>query len=114
MKIEWDSINSQQVSCNNHLILSPYKKTKEIKQTEVATGFVMAQAKVSIEPLELLADAIVLNSVETLVIPKGSLIYFKEETLMTQQWSRKVYNSEVFSEGFILGNFNDVVFMEIK
>lgn len=114
MKLESGKLTMEEktISFNNCLILEPYLKTKEIKQTEVATGFVMAQAKVSLEGLKLLSDAVVQNGTETIHIPKGSVAYFKEEILLTQPWSRKTYSSNSIDGGFIIGNFNDVVFVE--
>ncbi len=100
-------------SINGNLILRPYNKTKELRATEVASGFVMTANKIGVESLELLVDAIIiLSNNKHVTLEKGSKIYFKEETLHTQHWSRKVFESEQFPEGFVVGNISDVLFFE--
>jgi hypothetical protein len=100
-------------SINGNLILKPYNKTKELRATEVASGFVMTANKIGLESLELLVDAIiVLGNNKHVTLAKGSKVYFKEETLHTQAWSRKLFESEEFPEGFIVGNISDVLFFE--
>lgn len=97
-------------SINGNLILKPYNKTKELRTTEVASGFVMTANKVGVESLELLVDAIVNLGNNKITLPKGAKIYFKEETLHTQKWPRQVLESEEFPEGFVVGNIADVLF----
>lgn len=98
---------------NGNLILKPYNKTRELKTTQAATGFAMVSNKVGVEPLELLVDTIIPmgHNVERLV-QKGSKIYFKEETLFTQKWSKAVFESDEFEDGFIVGHIKDVLFIE--
>lgn len=104
---------TMRTSINNNLILKPYLKTKELRPTEVASGFVMTANKIGVEALELLVDAvIVLGNNKHITLEKGSKIYFKEETLHTQHWPRKVFESEQFPEGFVVGNVSDVLFFE--
>lgn len=100
-------------SINGNLILKPYNKTRELRATEVASGFVMTANKIGVESLELLVDAIVILSNNRFVtLAKGSKIYFKEETLHTQKWPRQIFESEEFPEGFVVGNTSDVLFFE--
>lgn len=99
-------------SINGNLILKPYTKTKELRATEVASGFVMTANKIGLESLELLVDATVGLGNNAMHLPKGSKIYFKEETLHTQKWPRQIFESEEFSGGFVVGSIADVLFFE--
>ena len=99
-------------SINGNLILKPYNKTKELRATEVASGFVMTANKIGLESLELLVDATFNLGHNVIHLPKGSKIYFKEETLHTQKWPRQIFESEEFSGGFVVGSIVDVLFFE--
>lgn len=99
-------------SLNGNLILKPYNKTKELRATEVASGFVMTANKIGIESLELLVDAMIRLGDNQITLPKGSKVYFKEETLHTQNWPRKIFESEEFPGGFVVGSISDVLFIE--
>jgi hypothetical protein len=81
---------------NGNLILKPYTKTRELETTQAATGFAMTKQKVGIESLELLFDSLVQIGNNTKWIGKGTKVYFKEETLYSQAWARKVFESEAF------------------
>ena len=101
------------MSLNGNLILKPYLKTKELRATEIATGFTMTANKVGIEALELLVDATVnLGQNNFVSLKKGSRIFFKEETLHTQKWPRNIFESEQFPEGFVVGSVSDVLYIE--
>lgn len=100
------------VSLNGNLILKPYTKTKELRQTQVVTGLAIMANKVGVEPLELLVDTIVVIGDTNVELSKGSKIYFTEEMLTVQQWPRKVFEAEGFGGGFVIGNIKDVLFIE--
>jgi len=100
------------MSVNGNLILKPYLKTKELRSTEVATGFTMTANKIGIESLELLVDTTITLGQNTTILRKGSKIYFKEETLHTQKWPRNIFESEKFPNGFVVGAMSDVLFFE--
>jgi uncharacterized protein YcnI len=102
------------VSVNNNLILSPYTKTKELKEKQVATGFSITANKIGVEPLELLVDTKIISGNIEMDLKKGTKIYFKEETLYTQQWPRKVFESPDFQEGFVVGNWSDVLYVTLE
>ena len=98
---------------NGNLILEPYRKTKELKTTQAATGFSMVSNKVGVEALELLVDTIVpMGHNMDRLIPKGSKVYFKEDTLFTQKWPRAIFESDSFEDGFVVGHIKDVLFIE--
>lgn len=100
-------------SINGNLILRPYNKTRELRATEVASGFVMTANKIGIESLEVLVDAIInINNNNSVTLLKGSKVYFKEETLHTQKWPRQIFESEEFPEGFVVGNVSDILFID--
>lgn len=102
------------MSVNGNLILKPYLKSKELRTTEVATGFTMTANKIGIESLELLVDASVNIGNNVVNLKKGSKIFFKEETLHNQKWPRAIFESDMFSEGFVVGSMSDVLFFEQK
>lgn len=100
-------------SLNGNLILKPYNKTRELKPKQAATGFAIAAQKIGVESLELLVDTVLdLGDNEKRTVRKGSKIYFKEETLHIKKWSRSVMESEMFPEGFIVGDMKDILFIE--
>jgi hypothetical protein len=98
------------ISINGNLILRPYNKTKELRATEVASGFVMTANKIGVESLELLVDAALSIGNNNITLLKGAKIYFKEETLHTQKWPRQIFESQEFPDGFVVGNVADVLF----
>lgn len=100
------------MSLNGNLILTPYRKTKELEATQVATGFAITKNKVGIESLELLVDTQVFLGDNSKELPKGTKVYFKESTLHVQQWPREIFEDESFPEGFVIGHINDVLFVE--
>lgn len=99
-------------SVNGNLILKPYNKTKELRATEVASGFVMTANKIGVESLELLVDATFNLGDNRVTLPKGCKIYFKEETLHNQKWPRQIFESQEFTGGFVVGSISDVLFFE--
>lgn len=99
-------------SYNNTLILKPYLKTKELETTQISTGFVGVKNKVSLEGLELLVDARAYIGDCMIYVRAGSTLYFKQSTLHVQKWPREIYESEEFPEGFVLGRFDDVVYVD--
>lgn len=102
------------VSLNGNLILKPYLKTKQLETKEIATGFVATSAKILVEPLELLIDAAISIGGKTEILEKGSLVYFKQESLFVQDWAKRVFESEAIGEKFIVGNIADAVLIESK
>lgn len=104
------------MSINNNLILTPYKKTRELEQKAAVTGFMVTSQKVSIEYLELLVDTQVKlgdNGSYWLLEP-GDKVFFKESTLFTQAWAKEVYTNEEFPDGFIIANASDVLYVDRK
>jgi hypothetical protein len=98
---------------NGNLILTPFRKSRELKATEGATGFSMVSNKIGVEPLELLVDTVIdLSDNDSRTLKKGSKIYFKEEVLHTQKWSRAIFESDIFPDGFIVGQIKDVLFID--
>ena len=98
---------------NGNLILTPFRKSRELKTTEGATGFAMVSNKIGVEPLELLVDTIInMSDNHHRTLKKGTKVYFKEEILHTQKWSRAIFESDIFPDGFIVGQIKDVLFVE--
>lgn len=100
------------MSLNGNLILTPYKKGKELEATQLATGFAGIANKVNLEPLELLVDTKVKVGDDQIELKKGVKMFFKRETLHVQNWSKQIFEDESFPTGFVIGNINDVVFIE--
>lgn len=76
-------------SMNNKLVLAAYKK--EALRANVSNGFARPDQKVTVKGLEVLMDAKLSDGT---LVPKGSLAYIREESLHTQQWAQKSYESD--------------------
>jgi len=101
------------VSLNNKFVVEPYKGDRTLKANS-ASGFAIVQQKVSIIGLRLLVDSLVQvgpQARETL--PKGSMIYVREELLFTQEWAKKVYESDAIEGKFILVDASQVEFVRV-
>jgi len=92
-------------SMNNKLVLAAYKK--EALRANVSNGFARPDQKVTVKGLEVLMDAKLNDG--TLVL-KGSLAYVKEESLHTQAWAQKNYESDAVGVPFILADATNVEF----
>lgn len=99
-------------SLNGNLILKPYQKQKKLESKQVVTGLQGVAQKDGIEKMELLVDTLLSLGDNQKVVPKGSLVYFREETLHVQKWPRAVLKSEDYPEGFVIGNIRDVLYIE--
>jgi hypothetical protein len=99
-------------SLNGNLILKPYKKTRELKQKEITTGFITTANKIGVEYLELLVDSLIEIGNNNKCLDKGTKIYFKEETLYNAAWTKRVFENKDFPEGFIIAPIKDAVFIE--
>lgn len=99
---------------NNNLILKPYNKTRGLETKQVATGFSITAQKTGIESLELLVDTVLNIGYNQKRLLKGSKLFFKEAILYTQPWTKEVFTNDDFSDGFIIGNIADVLYIEEK
>lgn len=93
-------------SMNNKLVLAAYKK--EALRANVSNGFARPDQKVTVKGLEVLMDAKLSDGT---LIPKGSLAYIREESLHTQQFAQKNYESDALPGiSFIIVDANSVEF----
>lgn len=101
------------LSLNRKLILTPYKKSKEIK-TSVSGGILTIDSTKNADFLELLVDTTIdLGQNRDLLLEAGTKVFFAEHTLQTQKWPRDIMKSEHFGE-FVVANANDILYIETK
>jgi hypothetical protein len=101
-------------SFNGNLVLKPWKGSKELEAKQLNRGLVGVENKIGVTGLELLVDFQYVLGQNSHTIDAGSVIYFKDNELHVQKWSKEVYYSEDFSEGFVIGNFQTAVFVDKK
>lgn len=94
-------------SCNNNLVLEPYKGSNKIETTGVSTGFATVKQKSNLIGLKSLANGIIVGvgGVQENV-EKGQTVYFEEEQLHAGGWAKKTYTCEGIEGGFILAPGN--------
>lgn len=92
---------------NGYLMLKPYEGSRKL-ETEIKSGFATIKQKTSLVGLELLADAKSVNG----NYKKGQIMFFIEETLFTDKWSKKIFTCEGIEDGFVLGPISDVVLVK--
>lgn len=92
------------------LVLEPYKGRGKI-EAQVSSGFATVKQKTNLVGLRLLEDANVIYGTERYTVPKGSKVYFTEETLHSSPWAKKVFTSDFMKEQFILAEPSAVVFI---
>ena len=92
------------MSFNNKLILKPYEGERKIR-ANISSGFAKIQQKTNLIGLELLVEF----KGDSIIIPEGATVFFKEELLYNSDWSRKTYDCPVVKEKFILAEFGNVI-----
>lgn len=102
------------ISINNRFIVETYQK--EGLRAEVKNGFAMISQKMRVKGLKLLVETHVRDGRgETLmVLPKGSLIYIREEYLHGQPWAKQVFESDAVEAPFLIVDQNYVEFVVRK
>lgn len=95
-------------SSNGNLILEPYKGSKKL-EAEVKKGFATVKARSTLIGLKLIEDAEVILGGTTHTIEKGSVLYFREESLATGETYTKKYTVEGEDGEFVIGNYNDII-----
>lgn len=98
---------SRPLSLNNKLIVEVYKK--EALRSKIKDGFAFVDQKLTLKGLKILVNA-KLN--DGTLIPMGSYAYIKEETLHTQQWAQKSYESSFFDQPVLIVDMIYVEFIE--
>lgn len=109
------------ISYNNRFIVEPYAGDRTIKTT-AGSGFAMIQQKVSLKGLKLLADVVLIDKpafntsegLKSQIVPKGSIIYIKEELLFTQQWAKQILECEAIEGKFIIVDGQYVEMIDIN
>lgn len=100
------------MTVNNKILCEAYAGGKTLK-AEVSSGFATVQQKNNMVALKTLADATVRNGNELLKIPKGSTLFFSEETLYINQRYHTPIKNTVSEKAAVLADFNDVIGVEL-
>lgn len=99
---------------NNRFIVEAYSSDRALKSVE-RNGFAMVAQKVTIVGLKLLMDAVIQDSKETSrLIPKGSLVYLKEEFLHTNPGVKRIFESDAIEGKFNIVEMSNVEFVVSK
>ena len=96
------------MSINNKLVLEPYKHKGKIK-ANTSGGFATIAQKSNLVGLKALEYGEFKIGSKIYPVPKGSMVYFKEDTLHTQEWSTQTYTCNELKESFIIAEANQVV-----
>jgi hypothetical protein len=100
-KGSYDRYVAPPFSINNKFIVEAYNSDRALKSVE-RNGFAMVSQKVMVVGLKLLLDAVIKDYSETSrLVPKGSLIYVKEELLHTNPGIKRIFESDA-----VEGKFN--------
>ena len=107
------------ISLNGKFIVSPYMNKNQIEASS-GMGFARIQQKIALKGLKLLVPVqldkpLKLSSQDSkiLVIPKGSMVYVKEEQLFTQAWAKNIQECDAIEEKFIIVDAQHVEFVDI-
>lgn len=95
------------LSFNNRLIVEKYTKG-ELRHKET-NGFAVIDQKVKLKGLLVLVDAYLANDIH---VPKGSVAYIKEESLHTQAWAQKAYESDGVPAPFLIVDLTNIEFID--
>jgi hypothetical protein len=99
---------------NNKFIVEPYNSDRALKSV-VKNGFATIAQKVRVVGLKLLMDAVIKDNSETSrIVPKGSLVYLKEEFLHTNQGIKRTYESDAVEGEFTIVEMAYVEFVVPK
>jgi len=99
------------MSVNNKLMLEPYQGSNKIK-AEVSSGFAKISQKGTLVGLKLLADANISYGGNELSLKKGQTVYFEEEHLHSNKWSKMLYECKDMDFKFVMGDFGQVRFIK--
>jgi hypothetical protein len=94
-------------SFNGRFLLEPYAEERVLKTTS-GSGFARIQQKVNLKPLKLVLDfeGMVAGSYHT--IPKGSLVYVKEEYLYNDARAKQIMEGEGIEGKFIIVESSEI------
>lgn len=98
-------------SVNGRLFLEPYKGAKKL-ELDIKKGFGTVKARATLIGLKVVRHAKIHTGNQTLIIPKDSVVFFNESVLAGQEQYKAVFNFEGSEEAFVIGNYNDVLFVE--
>lgn len=100
------------MTVNNKIFCEPYTGGKGLK-SEVKSGFATVQQKNNLVGLKVLANAVVKHGDRLMEIPKGSVLYFNEETLYVQQQYHAPLKNDVLGEPCVIADFSHVIGVKI-
>jgi len=93
---------------NGKLFCEPYTGGKAL-QSEVKSGFATVKQKANIVGLKLKADAIISLGPKTIVLKKGKIVFFNEETLFNyKNYHTPITHSSIEGE-FVIADFAHIV-----
>ena len=86
---------------NNKLILEPYTGKREINAKK-QKGWETVDQKTNLVGLKALVDGTISNQDRLVKINKGDVVFFPEELLYSQPWSKKELTAPFIDKPFII------------
>ena len=93
------------ISLNNKLLLKPYTGEKKAR-ANISGGFATISQKTTLVGLVLMADFEMTSGVK---LEKGSKVYFSEEVLYANDWSKTLHECDGIDGKFILAPFGSII-----
>ncbi len=94
-------------SFSNKLIVEAYRPEGGLR-SEIKNEFASVAQKNTLKGLKLLISAVLADDT---YVPAGSIVYIKEELLVTQQWAKNILQSDTLKAQFISVVLNDVEYI---
>lgn len=85
----------------NKYITEIYQEERSIKSVNMG-GFAMVSQKITVKGLKTLVDAQISDVSGPRRIPKGSVVYIKEEYLMAHPWAKSTFSCDAFEGNFLI------------
>jgi hypothetical protein len=98
-------------AANNNVICKPHPLSGGLK-AEVKSGVAFVKQKQDIIELEVLQNSSILEGQQSIPIPKGSIVYVREERLTTLSWGKQV--QKLKGEDVILIPGSEIVGIEFQ
>ena len=96
---------------NNKVILEPYKGVRKL-ESQVKNGFATTKQKTNLVGLKVIVDGTVSQGQGVIEIKKGQTVYYPEEILYNQKWSKDIYTCKDIGEPFILAEAAYIVLIK--
>jgi len=99
------------MTLNNKLMLEPYQGSGKI-EAKINSGFATVKQKSTLIGLKnLLTTELSMNGTQR-TVEKGQMVYFQEEILHANDWSKRTYDCDAIDGRFIIAEGAYAVFIK--